>query len=306
MPPSVERFVLGCGNFGGIGSAPELFGQGEDGPAAFALMDAAWELGIRWFDTADAYGGGRSETAIGKWIAATGNRPQLTTKTFNPMDAGLDSGLAPARVRRQLASSLERLGVERVERYLAHEPDPATPFADTIAVFEALVADGRVGAWGLSNFEAPELEEALGLGQPALLQNSYSLLERSPERGVLDLCADHGVEFQAFSPLAGGWLTGKYRRDEPPPAGSRMTLRPDPYLHLRDERVYRALDALDHAAAAHGASMAGVALAWLAADPSVSQIVVGPRRPEQLEPVSEAMRIELSAGEHEQLGSLFA
>jgi aryl-alcohol dehydrogenase-like predicted oxidoreductase len=307
MPlPGIERFVLGCGNFGGIGSAPELFGRGEDEPAAFALMDAAWELGIRWFDTADAYGGGRSETTIGRWIAARGNRPRLTTKTFNPMDAGEDRGLAPARVRRQLASSLERLGVEHVDLYLAHEPDPERPLAETIGTLEGLATDGRVGAWGLSNFGAEELGEALQVGHPALLQNSYSLLDRAAEDGVLQLCAAHGVEFQAFSPLAGGWLTGKYRRGEEPPAGSRMTLRPDPYLHLRDERVYRALDALERAARERGASMAGVALAWLAADPRVSQIVVGPRRPEHLDPVREAMRLDLSAADRDELGQEFA
>jgi aryl-alcohol dehydrogenase-like predicted oxidoreductase len=107
----VSRVILGCGNFGGIGSAPELFGQGESDEAAAAIMDRAWELGITSFDTADAYGGGRSESAIGRWIAARGVQPVLTTKTFNPMDAGADHGLAPARVRRQLESSLERLGV---------------------------------------------------------------------------------------------------------------------------------------------------------------------------------------------------
>ena len=110
--------MLGCGNFGGIGSAPAFFGQGETKEQAFALMDAAWELGLHWFDTADAYGGGRSEAWIGEWIAATGNRPRITTKTFNPMDEGADSGLAPERVRRQLDSSLERLGVD------AHRPVP--------------------------------------------------------------------------------------------------------------------------------------------------------------------------------------
>jgi aryl-alcohol dehydrogenase-like predicted oxidoreductase len=307
MPlPGIERFALGCGNFGGIGSAPELFGQGEDEPAAFALMDTAWELGIRRFDTADAYGGGRSETAIGKWLAATGNRPRLTTKTFNPMDAGEDSGLARDRVLRQIETSLERLGVPRVDFYLAHAPDPETPLAETFATFDELVADERIGAYGVSNFDAGQLDEALRLGRPALLQNSYSLLDRDAEQGVLALCAERGVDFQAFSPLAGGWLTGKYRRGEPPPAGSRMTLRPDPYLHLEDERVYRALDALEAAAKRHGTSMAGVALAWLAADPRVTQIVVGPRRPEHLDPVREALRIELPAAERDELGKEFA
>src|SRR5258707_3029573 len=114
----VSRIILGCGNFGGIGSTPELFGQGDSREEAFAIMDAAWEAGLTTFDTADAYGGGRSETAIGKWIASRGVRPTLTTKTFNPMDEGEDQGLAPARIRRQLESSLARLGVDSVELYL--------------------------------------------------------------------------------------------------------------------------------------------------------------------------------------------
>ena len=109
------RIALGCGNFGGVGSAPAFFGQGLDEDQALALMDAGWELGITHFDTADAYGGGRSEHAIGRWIRTRGVHPTLTTKTFNPMSEGDDSGLAPARIARQLRDSLERLGVDRVE-----------------------------------------------------------------------------------------------------------------------------------------------------------------------------------------------
>ena len=121
---TIPRIALGCGNFGGVGSAPAFFGQGQNEQEAIALMDAAWELGITHFDTADAYGGGRSEAAIGRWIKARGIRPGLTTKTYNPMDTGADHGLAPARINRQFQSSLERLGVDRVELYLAHEFDP--------------------------------------------------------------------------------------------------------------------------------------------------------------------------------------
>ena len=124
---TVARIALGCGNFGGIGSAPEFFGQGLTQDQAFELMDAAWESGIGWFDTADAYGGGRSERAIGRWMASRGVRPRLTTKTFNPMAAGAGHGLKPDRIARQLRSSLDRLGVDRVELYLAHEFDPETP-----------------------------------------------------------------------------------------------------------------------------------------------------------------------------------
>src|SRR5512133_3342868 len=116
----VPRIALGCGNFGGVGSAPELFGHGRSEDQALELMDAAWEFGITHFDTADAYGGGRSERAIGRWIASRGVRPQLTTKTYNPMQAGGDRGLRPERIARHLRASLERLGVDRVELYLAH------------------------------------------------------------------------------------------------------------------------------------------------------------------------------------------
>ncbi len=124
----VSRIILGCGNFGGIGSAPEFFGGGESRDEAFAIMDAAWEAGITTFDTADAYGGGRSETWIGDWLRTKGpdvrDEIVLSTKTFNPMEEGADHGLAPARVRRQLESSLSRLGVERVTMYLTHAWDP--------------------------------------------------------------------------------------------------------------------------------------------------------------------------------------
>src|SRR3954468_14663984 len=136
----VSRIILGCGNFGGIGSAPEFFGQGESEDEAFQIMDAAWEVGITTFDTADAYGGGRSETWIGDWLRTKGadvrERIVLSTKTFNPMAEGEDRGLAPARVRRQLESSLRRLGVERVDMYLTHAPDPDVPIAETLGVLD--------------------------------------------------------------------------------------------------------------------------------------------------------------------------
>src|SRR6516162_4116283 len=124
---TISRIALGCGNFGGVGSAPEFFGRGLSEDQALALMDAAWELGITWFDTADAYGGGRSELAIGRWTASRGVRPGLTTKTFNPMQSGADRGLRPERIARQLAASLDRLGTDRVDLYLAHDFDPAVP-----------------------------------------------------------------------------------------------------------------------------------------------------------------------------------
>jgi aryl-alcohol dehydrogenase-like predicted oxidoreductase len=294
---TVSRIALGCGNFGGVGSAPEFFGQGLTEDQAFELMDAAWESGLAWFDTADAYGGGRSEQAIGRWIASRGVRPRLTTKTFNPMAAGADHGLKPDRITRQLRSSLDRLGVDRVDLYLAHDYDPGVPLTESLGAFQAAQADGLVGAYGVSNFDARQLAASLAAGTPQAVQNSRSLLARQDEAELLPLCAERGVAYLAFSPLAGGWLTGKYRRGEPYPAGSRMTQRPEPYRDLVADRTFETLARLRAMATDRGTSMAGLALAWLLADDRVTQVVIGPGRPEHLAPVAEALEHPLTAEE---------
>ena len=300
MERAYPRVILGCGNFGGIGSAPAFFGQGETLEQALELMDAAWEAGITWFDTADAYGGGRSETCIGEWIRT--RRPEglrLTTKTFNPMGEGEDRGLAPARVRRQIDMSLGRLGVECVDLYLAHAWDDDVPAAELAGVFDELVEAGKIGAYGLSNVDGARLSQALAAGSFAAVQNSYSLLDREVEDEVLPLCAEHGLWFQVHSPLMGGWLTGKYRRDAPAPEGSRMTLRSGPYEHLRTGAVYDALEALERRG-----DPTTLAFAWLLGDERLS-VVVGPRRPAQLEPALAALANPLTPDERDALSDEF-
>jgi aryl-alcohol dehydrogenase-like predicted oxidoreductase len=299
------RIILGCGNFGGIGSAPAFFGQGESRDEAFELMDAAWAAGLSAFDTADAYGGGRSETWIGEWMAARGRRPKLTTKVFHSLVGDpADRGLSRERILRQIEGSLERLGVARVDAYLVHEPDPDTPVVETIEAFAELLGVGKIGSIGASNLDRAWLEEALSVAPVSVVQNSYSLLDRESE-DVLSLCAERGIAFTAFGPLAGGWLTGKYRRGEPPPSGSRMTLRPDPYVHLDDDAVYDALDRFEQAAQDRGVDLPTLALAWLLSDPRVTAVVVGPRRPEHLEPAVAALDLQLAEAERDELASLF-
>ncbi len=305
----VSRLILGCGNFGGIGSAPAFFGAGETEGEAHALLDAAWAAGITTYDTADAYGGGRSEQYLGSWLRARGpavrDRLILTTKTCNPMEDGADSGLAPARVRRQLESSLHRLGVGHVDLYLAHEPDPETPVAETIGVFEELVAEGKIRAYGGSNVDVPWLSEALRHGRPEWVQNSFSLLAREDEATVLPFCAREGLGYTPFGPLAGGWLAGRYRRGEAPPAGSRMSLRPGPYERFRTDETFNALEAFEALAAQRETTPAALALAWLLGHPHVTGVVLGPRRPDQLQPALDALELDLSPPELEKIGSLF-
>jgi aryl-alcohol dehydrogenase-like predicted oxidoreductase len=309
----VSRIALGCGNFGGIGSAPELFGQGEGRDQAFALMDAAWAAGINVFDTAASYGGGRSESWVGDWRSERKAPVVLSTKVFWSVTGDpADRGLGRDRILRELDGSLGRLGADRVDMYLTHEPDESTPIEETLRALDEVVRKGKVGAIGASNLDGPGLEDALrtsarlGLARFGWVQNEYSLLRRDAEAEILPVCAREGLGFTPFSPLAGGWLTGKYRRGEAYPSGSRMTLRPDPYEDLVNEETFRGLEAFAGAAEDLGVEPATLAVAWVLGHPQVTAVVVGPRRPEQLVTAVAATQLELTAQERDELAALFA
>jgi aryl-alcohol dehydrogenase-like predicted oxidoreductase len=312
----VSRLGLGCGNFGGVGSDPRFYGQGEGETEAFALMDRALEMGIDFFDTADAYGGGRSESFIGRWLktkdAGVVDRILVSSKAFNPVgDGPNDRGLSRRHLKRQVERSLKRLGIERLDMFLIHEPDPETPLEETLEALDDLIHAGKIHYIGASNVEAWRLAKALGVSHEnrvnrfEWVQNGYSLLERAPERDLFPLCAEKSLGFTPFSPLAGGWLTGKYASAESFPAGSRMTLRPEPYAHLRNERVLRALAAFGERARARGVSMAALAIAWVLSHPRTTAVILGPRRPEHLDPGEEALSIVLTEAERLDLASLF-
>ena len=312
----VSRLALGCGNFGGVGSAPAFFGMGENEAQAVALMDRAFDAGINLFDTANAYGGGRSEAYIGRWLRAKGPaaRQQLvvSSKVFNPVGPGPnDRGLSRRHILQQVDESLARLQTDRLDLYLVHEPDPETPLDETLAALDDLVRMGKVLYVGASNIEAWRLARALWLSEVRRfarfewVQNAYSLLDRTPERELFPLCADTGVGFTAFSPLAGGWLSGKYRAAGAYPEGSRMTLRPEPYRHLESERVFRGLSAFAGEAAARGAEMTALAIAWVLHHPRVDAAIVGPRTPAQLDAALAALSVTISDADAERLASLF-
>jgi len=309
----VSRIFLGCGNFGGIGSAPELFGQGETREQAFELMDAAWAAGINVFDTAASYGGGRSESWVGEWRRERDVPVLLSTKVYWSVTGDPDDrGLGRERILRELDGSLGRLGTERVDLYLTHEPDEETPIEETLRALDEIVRAGKAGAIGASNLDGAGLEEALetserlGLARYGWVQNEYSLLRREAEAEILPVCAREGLGFTPFSPLAGGWLTGKYRRGEAYPSGSRMTLRPDPYADLVNEETFAGLEAFAAAAADLGVEPATLAVAWVLGNPQVTAVVVGPRRPEQLATAVAATELELTPGQRDELAGLFA
>jgi aryl-alcohol dehydrogenase-like predicted oxidoreductase len=308
----VSVLGLGCGGFGGVGSASELFGKGEDKQTAFALMNRAWDEGINYFDTADSYGGGVSETIVGEWLQERKVRDQLilSTKVGYAVPGGPnDQGLSRRHLMEAIDGSLRRLQTDHIDLYVTMEPDPTTPIDETLETMNELMHAGKVRHIGASNVTAPQLREALAASDRLevhryqSVQNGYSLLERAAEDDVLPLAALERMAITPFSPTAGGLLTGKYRYGEPPPPGSRVALRPQPYAHLMNPRTFQAIDALRAAAAERGVDTGALALAWVLSHPAVTSALIGPRRVQHFDPWLAAVAIHLSANEREALVS---
>ena len=261
----VTRIILGCGNFGGIGSSPAFFGQGTSKPDAFRLLDTAWDAGITTYDTADAYGGGRSET-LHRRVARNEGLGRARP------DRDRDEDLQPDGRGRTTTASAGHGSSARSTRACAGSASSAwrSTWRTTSTPTRrrrrrsrrspSLIAAGKVGAVGASNFTGEQLAEALelarleGLPRYEWVQNGFSLLDQGDRETVFPVCREHGLGYTPFSPLAGGWLTGKYRRGEAPPAGSRMTLRPEPYVGYASDRVFDALEALERCGRASAAS----------------------------------------------------
>jgi aryl-alcohol dehydrogenase-like predicted oxidoreductase len=231
----------------------------------------------------------------------------LTTKVASPVgDGPSDRGLSRRHIREQIEASLRRLRTDHVELYLAHGPDESTPIEETIGAFAELVSEGKIEHYGLSNYERDDLAAALtavaqlGVPGPVNLQSGYSMLDRS-ESATFDVCAQAGIGFTAYSPLAGGLLTGKYRANQPPPPRSRMALRPPEFPGMSMTSLLAGVDELASAADAYGVPLATLALAWVLTDPGVSALLVAPRTPDQLKTVCGALDVQLTAAQRAEL-----
>jgi aryl-alcohol dehydrogenase-like predicted oxidoreductase len=282
-----------------------VFGWTADEAASEAVLDAYTEAGGNFIDTADGYGNwvagnprGMSERIIGRWMAARGNRDDLVVATKVGRAKGM-RGLADATVRAGVEQSLQRLATDRIDLYYAHADDPETPLEETMAAFDALVREGKVRYVAASNYTAPRLAEALrvsdrdGLARYVALQPKYNLVSRDGYEGDLqDLCVTEGIACLPYTALASGFLTGKYRPGGPEVESPRAGTAGQ---HL--ESGAGVLEVLDAAAAAHGTSVAAVALAWLLAQPGVAAPIASARSPEQLAELLPMADLELSADE---------
>jgi aryl-alcohol dehydrogenase-like predicted oxidoreductase len=320
-PPPDWRFgpfILGCGTFGGIGGSPRLVGRGLDEHSAYATMDEALDLGITLFDTAESYAGGASESMIGGWLvdrrSAGADRVRLATKVAPPRGDGSGRRFDAAFLGETFSGSLRRLGVDSVEVLLTHAPHDDTPIEETLEGLEAIRASGRCAYVGACNVDAGQLTaaldaaERLGIDGYRVVQNGYSLLAPHDDRAVRSICHERGLAFTPFSPLAGGALTGKYRRGVAPAPDSRLALRPDGVDELLTATAYDAIDRLrSDAEQRYGVACGALALAWLLHHQDVAAVVTGPsRRSPHLELAAQAIGVALSAAESAEIESWFA
>ena len=294
---------VGCNNLGGR----------IDETRTREVIDAALDQGINFFDTADMYAEGRSEELIGRFVVDRGHRSQVLIATkFGQDMPGQGRGARPEYVKRAFEASLKRLRTDYIDLYQLHLPDPDVPIAETLGALNELVKAGKVREIGCSNFSAPQIvdaEEAAerrrGSARFVSLQNEYSLLHRDPEKGVLAECERLGVAFLPFFPLMSGLLTGKYRKGEPIPEGTRVAKYERYRKLLTDENLDR-VEALIGYAESHGHTILELAISWLLAHRVVASVIAGASSAQQVRANVSAANWSLGAAELEEIDSLLS
>jgi aryl-alcohol dehydrogenase-like predicted oxidoreductase len=292
---------LGCNNFG----------RRIDEERSAAVVAAALDAGVTVFDTADVYGDGRSEEFLGRGLGRRRDEVVIVTKFGSRSSGGLTGG-DPAWVARACDESLFRLGTDRIDVYLQHQPDPATPIHDTLEALGALQAEGKVLEIGCSNVTAAQVEDAVGAAAQlgitgfVTVQNEYSLLDREPEAEVLPACGRLGMSFMPYFPLAAGLLTGKYRRGQPAPGGTRLANPASAREWLSDAR-FDLVERLETYGEDRGRTLLELALSWLAARPEVATVIAGATTPEQVRENTAILESwALSADELDEIDALTA
>lgn len=292
---------LGCNNFG----------FRLDFAAGVRVVHAALDHGINFFDTADVYGLGESERVLGGALKGRRDRAVVLTKFGSPADPEHPEyrGGSPEHVRRAIEASLRRLETDYVDVYMLHQPDPSTPIEATLEAVDRLVSEGKVRAIANSNFAAWEVADAdwtsrtRGLARFVAAENRYSLLDRTAERELVPACRRFGLSLIPYSPLASGLLTGKYRRGQPPPEGTRLASSPRAATLLND-RNFDVVGRIEQFAAARAIAPSAVALGWLAAQPEVASVIAGATSPEQVAANVEATAWELTEEDLAELDSI--
>jgi aryl-alcohol dehydrogenase-like predicted oxidoreductase len=286
-PLTVSVVGVGCNNFG----------MTIDERRSADVVHAALDAGINFFDTADMYGGTKSEEFLGKALAGRRDRAVIATKFGMRVDANRPGGARPEYVRQAVEGSLKRLGTDRIDLYQLHTPDANVPIADTLGALDKLIKAGLVREIGCSNFSAAQLLAANGAVKPEAarfvsVQNQYSLLHREPEAEVLPVCERLGVAFLPYFPLANGLLTGKYSKGTPPPEGTRMTM--SWAASGLTDRNFAVVDGLRAIAERSGRTLLELAISWLLRQKAVASVIAGATSADQIQANAAAAGWEIS------------
>lgn len=308
---NVSVLGFGTGTWGG-GGALIKWGN-TDIAGARRMIDACLDAGVNWIDTANAYSTGVSEEITGEALGKKRDQVLVFTKVRFPMGPGPnDRGLSRFHILQQAEASLKRLKTDRIDLYQVHEWDGRTPLEETLHALDTLVRDGKVRYIGVSNYSAWHLMKALAVSDSHLYQRfvaqqiHYTLEAREAEYELLPLSLDQGLGVLVWSPLAGGWLTGKFRRNQPVPEGTRIAQKfPEPPIY-NQERLYDIIEVLVAIAQSRKVSAAQVALAWTLGRPAVSGIVLGARTEDQLADNLKAAALQLTADERAKLDKVSA
>ena len=300
----MEYRKLGSLNVSLVGIGCNNFGWRIDAAGTAAVVDAALDEGINFFDTADVYGGGQSEEYLGKALKSRRDKAVIATKFGMKMGEGKE-GARPEYIREALDASLRRLGVDVIDLYQIHFPDAKTPIAETMQALNDAVKAGKVREIGCSNFSAEQIRASRDTRGPryfASVQNDYSLMKRDPEAEVLPECARTGMAFLPYFPLANGLLTGKYRKGQPFPESSRGKDSFGPKIFTpenldRVEKLIAFAESQDH-------SLLELAFSWLAARPEVCSVIAGAKTADQVRANSRAANWKLSPADLTEIGAL--
>jgi aryl-alcohol dehydrogenase-like predicted oxidoreductase len=299
---TASRVGLGCNNFG----------MRIDEDRSREVVHAALDAGIDFFDTADVYGGTRSEEYLGRALAGRRDEAVVATKFGSALGEGR-GGASPAWVAQACEDSLRRLGTDRIDLYQLHQPDPDVPIEETLGALDELVRAGKVREIGNSNFTAAMIDEAAdvaaakGTARFVTAQNHYSLLERGPQAEVVPACERHGLVMLPYFPLASGLLTGKYHRGEAPPEGTRLSLMPAARVdRVLNERNLDLVEKLSDWADARRRTILDLAFAWLAAQPAMGPIIAGATSSAQVRANVSAAAWELGDDELDEIDAILA